>query len=1494
MLQQDDPRLQALLKWIECSFPRGVVQKYSQQISSSVETEKFIEDGNCTILELCIVDDKLIINNVISFPPNCTNEIHMIKSKSDPLDESDFTNGTIQFGSLKRSSPSDNLLNTLHNVYGPLLLANKNYSGDFNPLLQNLLTELESGLSSFVRKEKVVHKEDQEFFFLTPQEEFQYWSEASGNNEYAASIDKSFRNLKLYDKFARLDQSKLEDLTQGSENIISDVHTALESVWEMEVARRTYYPQRRMDRLLSVIASSFGRLIQLKLSQTNFWTDEYATVKKSIEQALEICYEWKSVVSLLMGDWSQNVEHKWQGVPHDDPLLNQLAHRLDQILSIRTGHEQVLQNLTEQERGDLQVDSAFAPFSNLVPLHISTYTEQLWNVAVEKYQDSRVPLERRISEKLRSKLSQLGDKPQLLLIEFQRNKELIKKPNVKKELSQERSTFLGHLRSHVKTLRNDFENLSYVDNNRNSTTFEAGKSMTELVNRIVCGKQIEDKLLAILSTARTFLDDLSGTDALNKECQQLENDLTEFFKDQFAKWTKEVDSRIKKDGLAADLKGNMIKIDKGKNLMVVNYNERLVSLIRESRQLTILGFKIPQEVQKLCTEANDFYAQAMTLKQIANFYNNVHTQVIKSQSAMLIEPASLLETVVQKFEKNKREWNKKEGEKYIAQLKDAAEKFTAENRKLRKYHLMISERVSQLFNIDLLRFREKWLDQVSSIIKVFAQLESENYKNMDGWKIHWDYQIYKALEHQYQLGLESLNENLPEIKVDVVFKDKQIQFSPTFEKLREIYFEKMREFISFPEIFEGITGGAGGLSSGVKNKNSIFRQMIYRNKEGLFTVYKKASQLFSRLKRAQSRFVDYVVLGTVESLTQLVEEQLQETPQWEVNFKMVKEKGKEVERIENIIKIDCVSLSTQPIKAAIDDQLQKMGDALVRSLRMSAQLHLTKVETFIANSQKSLAVEPQSMDEIGESQNMVRQLGQEKKSIYAEFEKFEAKNKLLRSVSGNFIDPTSCKDKWNDFEDTLTAHDKFLQERTSNLKKDIESKIVAFMNGLSKFSATWNETKPKNTQYVDKEKSKQDIARIKERRHELDDMKASAAQLQKECEYFGIRKQNMPELDDVEADIAKYEILWAIYQEYMEAIEKFIKEEWIGFKKRVFEFEDFIQLWLTRIKKEDVKSSVVVHIRSELESFNQFKDMVKYIQGEGWTPEHWSQLFRIIKIENIPFEKLLFGQLLDRAENVIESLAEIKELNSRAQGEDQIRVALHELRVWETTTEFTIAEYTDNPKKRVPLIKEWKEVMTKLGDHMSMIQAIADHTYASLFSDDIKTWEEKLTTLDFYLTNLMQIQRKWLYLEPIFSKGALPSEAQRFNNLDRDFVGIMQQVGADRRVANLGKLKLKDKLKTLLTQLDHCQKALSDFLEIKRTAFPRFYFIGDDDMLEILGQAQNPSVIQTHLRKLFAGIHSVKFNDSKTRIIAIMSAEGEEVKLSREVTITERVEEWLQ
>ncbi len=65
----------------------------------------------------------------------------------------------------------------------------------------------------------------------------------------------------------------------------------------------------------------------------------------------------------------------------------------------------------------------------------------------------------------------------------------------------------------------------------------------------------------------------------------------------------------------------------------------------------------------------------------------------------------------------------------------------------------------------------------------------------------------------------------------------------------------------------------------------------------------------------------------------------------------------------------------------------------------------------------------------------------------------------------------------------------------------------------------------------------------------------------------------------------------------------------------------------------------------------------------------------------------------------------------------------------------------------------------------------------------------------------------------------------------------------------LGDRKL-DTLQMLQNELEFCQKALNDYLDSKRNAFPRFYFISDDEMLSILG-GKEAQAIQEHIVKVW-------------------------------------------
>jgi dynein heavy chain 2, cytosolic len=224
----------------------------------------------------------------------------------------------------------------------------------------------------------------------------------------------------------------------------------------------------------------------------------------------------------------------------------------------------------------------------------------------------------------------------------------------------------------------------------------------------------------------------------------------------------------------------------------------------------------------------------------------------------------------------------------------------------------------------------------------------------------------------------------------------------------------------------------------------------------------------------------------------------------------------------------------------------------------------------------------------------------------------------------------------------------------------------------------------------------------------------------------------------------------------------------------------------------------------------------KWLRGEALSSEHWLELFRVLKMpRGTSLERLRFEDLLKVKSEIKKNEEFLKELNARASSEHSIREALRELELWSAGAQFALTEFQDSKSTKVPIIKDWKDLFSQVGDNQALLSSVKDSPYYKHFEDKIVIWEQKLGTLDDCLHNLNQVQRKWVYLEPIFGRGALPKEQSRFKGVDRDLRDIMNDIVRDSRVVSLVQNKdVANRFKNMVDQLQRCQKALNEFLEV--------------------------------------------------------------------------------
>ena len=279
----------------------------------------------------------------------------------------------------------------------------------------------------------------------------------------------------------------------------------------------------------------------------------------------------------------------------------------------------------------------------------------------------------------------------------------------------------------------------------------------------------------------------------------------------------------------------------------------------------------------------------------------------------------------------------------------------------------------------------------------------------------------------------------------------------------------------------------------------------------------------------------------------------------------------------------------------------------------------------------------------------------------------------------------------------------------------------------------------------------------------------------------------------------------------------------------------------------------------------------------GMKARHWSSINDItgLSIRHSPNANL--NQMIQYGLHL--HIEDIEDTCINASKEFSLEVSLNKM---EEEWEGVVFEQKAYKESGTGILASVEEIETILDDQIVRAQAMRGSRYIAPFLDRITKWEKMLATLEDLIANWLKVQATWLYLESIFSSAdiqkQMPTEAKRFATVDRTWRDVMKETDEDPRVTTIGeKQGMLDRLIAANHLLELVQKGLADYLNTKRIFFPRFFFLSNDELLEILSETKDPTKVQPHLRKCFEGIQALVF-DKDMAITHMVSAEKEKVE----------------
>ncbi|XP_053373809.1 cytoplasmic dynein 1 heavy chain 1-like isoform X4 [Mercenaria mercenaria] len=1300
-------------------------------------------------------------------------------------------------------------------------------------------------------------------------------------------------------------------------------------------------------RLMHIPYDEFEKVMSACFDVFSTWDDEYDKLQGLLRDLVK-----KKREEHLRMVWRVNPAHK------------RLQGRLDHMRKFRRQHEQLRQVIVRVLRPVTSKQKAGTPLEEVAPklepvvdeaadanaieevnlayenvkvvdgLDVSKEGSDAWEAAIKRYDERIDRVETRITARLRDQLGTAKNANEMFRI-FSRFNALFVRPHIRGAIREYQTQLMQRVKDDIESLHEKFK-VQYPQSK--TCRMSKARDFPSVSGSIIFARQIERQLTAYLRRVEDVLG--KGWES-HVEGQKLKADGDSFrnklnTQELFEDWSRKVTQRqLQVSGRIFTItsikaripgKGNILKLG-------VNFQKDIITLSKEVRNMKWLGFRVPLSIVNKAHQANQLYPFAMSLFESVRTYQQTLEKVDERPSIHLLvaglhkEVQKLIEEGVQLV------WESYKLDPYVQRLADTLVNF---QEKVDDLLAMEQEIDLEVKSLETCAYSSTTFSEIlGKIQKAVDNLSLHSYSNLPQWVARLDEEVEKRLAARLELALDAWNKCLLGKKEDNVDysmdtdapqqPSQKLGGEPNIKPMiHELRITNQLIYVNPPveearvNIMQELFGWEAIVTSLSRIKHSRYQVGLDVESEAATTYKNVLTKLPGGMKVIEESY--YAIQKTVKEMEDYIMvwlryqalwdltpdglyQRMGDLPTWMTTLEQIKSARKTFDTSETQKEIGPIIVQFGKVQSKVTLKYDSWHKDVLSRFGSMLSNEMTEFHSHIQKSRSEL--EQQSIDTANTSEavgliTQVQALKRKMKNWEKQVDMYKEGQRILErqrfQFPANWLYSDNIEGEWGAFTDIMKRKDGSIQTQVASLQMKIVSEDKIVEGKTSDLLVDWEKDKPVAGELPPDEALKAitifegKFSRLKEERDNVAKAKealelAEPGQLSPSEERVQVSLEELQDLKGVWTELNK------IWDQIYELKEK----PWLSVQPR--KIRQSIDGLLNQMKELPARLRAYAsyeHVKRLLQGFAKVNVLVVELKSEALKERHWKQLTRRLGVKWV-LSDLTLGHVWDI--DLLKNEHIVKDVILVAQGEMALEEFLKQVSETWRAYELDMVSY----QGRCRLIRGWDDLFNKVKEHINSVMAMKLSPYYKQFEEDALAWEDKLNRINALFDVWIDVQRRWVYLEGIFTGSAdiqhlLPVETQRFQGVSTEFLALMKKVAKSPLVMDVLNIPNSQRqLERLADLLGKIQKALGEYLERERASFPRFYFVGDEDLLEIIGNSKNVARLQKHFKKMFAGVASINLNDDNSQVLGLLSKEGEDVVFATPVSIAQhpKINEWL-